>query len=328
MLSTSSVLTFGLLWGAFASALLSRQFAVKIPPPIEVVKAAIGGTLMGLGAALAWGCNVGGFFSATSALSLSGLMMMLGLIVGVFLEVRYLYWELTHLRFKRGEGRPRNMQLASLDLKQFQPLMGALAATAALIAAFVYFYQGNDASSGYDYAKMGGLLIAGLAFGVILHRSRFAFLQAFREPFTSGNAAQFRGMAIAVIVSVIGFAALKAGGLRPEGAYVAPTFWAGSFIGGILFGFGMPFAGGCASGACWRAAEGSVKLVIAFIFMGVTNSLGKLLLDSSPSLSSLMGREIFLPEYVSYYGAVALIVTVMILFWLITAWNEKTRALI
>lgn len=68
--------------------------------------------------------------------------------------------------------------------------------------------------------------------------------------------------------------------------------------------------------------------MIAFIFLGVSNSLGKLLLDSSPSLSSLMGREIFLPEYVSYYGAVALIVIVMILFWLITAWNEKTRALI
>lgn len=121
--------------------------------------------------------------------------------------------------------------------------MGALAA-AALIAAFLYFNQGTDASTGYDFARTGGLLLSGLVFGVILHRSRFAFLQAFREPFTSGSAAQFRGMAIAVIVSVIGFAALKAGGLRPEGDYVAPKFWAGSFIGGILFGFGMPFAGG------------------------------------------------------------------------------------
>src|SRR5512146_2452252 len=31
--SGSSVLTFGLLWGAFASALLSREFILKLAPP-------------------------------------------------------------------------------------------------------------------------------------------------------------------------------------------------------------------------------------------------------------------------------------------------------
>ncbi|HDH01239.1 MAG TPA: hypothetical protein ENG80_05465 [Nitrospirae bacterium] len=68
-LSSASVLTFGLLWGAFASGLLSKQFAVRTPPPFELVRSAIGGTLMGIGAAMAMGCNVGGFFSAASALT-------------------------------------------------------------------------------------------------------------------------------------------------------------------------------------------------------------------------------------------------------------------
>ncbi len=43
------------------------------------------GLLMGVGAILAFGCNIGGFFSTKSALSLSGLGMMLGLGAGVFL---------------------------------------------------------------------------------------------------------------------------------------------------------------------------------------------------------------------------------------------------
>src|SRR5512134_383367 len=87
LMSGSSVLTFGLFWGAFASALLSREFTLKIAPPFELLRGAVGGVLMGIGTAMAAGCNVGGFFSATSALSLGGPAMMLGLIVGVNLEI-------------------------------------------------------------------------------------------------------------------------------------------------------------------------------------------------------------------------------------------------
>ena len=41
-------------------------------PRNELLKGALGGLLMGLGAMLSFGCNIGGFFSALSALSLSG----------------------------------------------------------------------------------------------------------------------------------------------------------------------------------------------------------------------------------------------------------------
>ena len=48
--------------------------------------------MLGIGAMLALGCNIGGFFSAVSALSLSGLAMMIGLFVGAILGLRYLVW--------------------------------------------------------------------------------------------------------------------------------------------------------------------------------------------------------------------------------------------
>ena len=327
-LSSSSILTFGLIWGAFASTLLSKQFAVRIPPPFELVRGAIGGTLMGIGAAMASGCNVGGFFSASSALSLSGIAMMAGLSIGAFLEVRYLYWEVQILRFRRGDGMPRKPKEGSVDWKSIQPYLGALAVLAAFAGAYIYRSYGIDPGSGYNYTIIGGLLISGLAFGIILHRSRFAFLQGFREPFLNGNADQSRGMAIAVIVSVLGFAALKAGGLRPEGVYVTSTFWVGSFIGGIIFGFGMPFAGGCASGVCWRSAGGGVKQIVALAFMGISNSFSKLFIDSSETITSIMGKRVFLPAYISYHWAVFLIVMIMLLYYLVTSWNEKTRAFI
>lgn len=328
ILSSSSIMTFGLLWGSFSSALLSREFSIKIAPPFELVRGAIGGILMGVGTATAAGCNVGGFFSAVSALSLSGVAMMAGLIIGVNLEIRYVYWEMEHLRFKRGEGRPGKPKPGSYDWRKMQPLAGGLALAAAFMAAYLYRSRGTDPGSGHNYIISGGLLISGLAFGIIVHRSRFAFVRAFRDPFASGGAEQARAMAIAVIISVLGFAALKFGGVRHEGIYVAPTFWLGSLAGGIVFGFGMPFAGGCGSGTCWRSAEGGVKQMIAFFFMGVSNSFSQKLLDSSPALSSAMGKRVFLPHYISYHWTVVLIVSIMMIYYLVMSWNEKTRAFV
>jgi len=328
LISGSSVMTFGLLWGAFASALLSREFALKIAPPFELLRGAIGGVLMGIGTTMAAGCNVGGFFSATSALSLGGLAMMAGLIIGVNLELRYSEWEIERFRFKRGGSRPGALNKSSVDWKKIQPWLGAIVAAAAIVAAGAYRSAGIDPVTGYSYVKTGGLLIAGCAFGVIVHRSRFAFLQGFREPFASGDAEQARAMVIAVLVSVVGFAALKYSGFRDEGVYVAPTFWFGSFAGGIVFGFGMPLAGGCGSGVCWRSGEGGVKQMIAVFFLAVSNSLSQALLDSSESLSSAMGTWVYLPDYLSYLWSVVFITLVMLLYYLVCSWNEKTRAFV
>lgn len=328
LMSSSSILTFSLIWGALASALLSKQFAVKVPPPFEIAKGAMGGVFMGVGATMAAGCNVGGFLSATSALSLGGLAMMAGLVVGAFLEVRYVYWELERIRFRRGDGRPRRPKPGSLDWKRVQPYGGALLLLAGLGGAYLYQTKGIDTCSGYSYVEAGGLLLLGLAFGFVLHRSRFAFVQAFRGPFATGNADHSQGMVIAVLVSVGGCAMLKAWGVKPEWVYVAPTFWTGSFMGGILFGFGMSCAGGCGSGTCWRLAEGGMKQLIAFIFLGISNSISTWFLGSNEALSSMLGKRLFLPHYLSYQWSVVLIVAVLLIFYRIVTWNEKTRALV
>ncbi len=328
LLSTNSILTIGLLWGAFSSALLSKEFSIKVAPPFELLRGAIGGTLMGIGTTMAAGCNVGGFFSATSALSGSGLAMMAGLIVGVNLEIRYVYWELEHFRFRRGDGKPAGPKGNERDRKRTQPYWGGLAITAAFAGAYVYRSYGIDPASGYSYVETGGLLICGLTLGIIVHRARFAFLQGFREPFATGNADQAKAMMIATVISVLGFAALKSSGLRSEWMYVTPTFWLGSFLGGVVFGFGMPFAGGCGSGVCWRSAEGGVKQLIAFVFLGLSNSICQTAINSSPTLAQLRGKPVFLPHYLSYHGTVVLIIAVMAAYYLFVSWNERTRAFV
>ena len=62
LLHRISLLDINLVIGAFAAALMSRQFKINRPPPLEYVWAAVGGSLMGIGASsLAGGCTTGGF---------------------------------------------------------------------------------------------------------------------------------------------------------------------------------------------------------------------------------------------------------------------------
>jgi len=270
LISTNSILTLGLLWGAFGSALLSKQFAIRKAPPLELLKGIVGGALMGIGAAMAGGCNVGGFYTAVSALSASGLAMMIGLLAGAYLGLRYLYWELEHLPsgstgsgavLKEGKG---------IDWLKIEPYLGAAVFLAAIVCTWLYSKQA--------YTRVGGLLLCGIAFGCIIQRTRFCFVRGFREPFMTGESQVPRAMAISIIISVLGFAALKWSGLRGENVYVPQAFWFGGLVGGVIFGIGMVVAGGCGSGSVWRAGEGHIKLMLAVIFFEdlLDNFLGRL----------------------------------------------------
>src|SRR3989442_10009954 len=95
-LYSGSLLNLGVLFGGLAAALLSREFAVRVPPRGELIKGGLGGLAMGAGAMVALGCNIGGFFLGTSAPSLSGLGVMLGLGGCAFLAIRGLVWEVEH----------------------------------------------------------------------------------------------------------------------------------------------------------------------------------------------------------------------------------------
>lgn len=311
--STNSILTLGLLWGAFGAALLSKQFALRMAPGLELIKGVVGGCLLGIGSAMAGGCNVGGFYMATSALSAAGLAMMVGLIIGAYLGLRYLYWEMTHLpsgspASKGGEKR--------INLLPIEPYIGALVFLGALVAAWFYARAA--------YTRVGGLLLCGIAFGVIIQRTRFCFVRCFRDPFMTGEGDMVRAVTYSVIISILGFAALKWTGLRPENVYVTPNFWFGGLVGGIVFGFGMLISGGCGSGSVWRAGEGHIKLMVVVVCFALSNSLFKVLLNVSKGFTALLGKRVFLPDFLGYKWTVILLIVLFLIYSLAATWNEET----
>jgi uncharacterized membrane protein YedE/YeeE len=313
-LYSGSLLNLGVLLGGLVAALLSAEFAIRVPPVGELAKGAVGGLFMGVGAVLAFGCNIGGFFSATSALSLAGLGMMIGLGAGAFLALRYLMWELAH-RPGWSSGRSRVWGAARAGRGGRQPVAGAILALLLLALSLGYGQAG--------YAGQGIFLLFGVAFGVIFQRSRFCLVRAFREPFLTGNAEHTRAAALALVISTLGFAILKFTDLKDRSEWVFAAAGVGSLVGGLLFGAGMTLAGGCGAGSIWRAGEGQVKLWAAIAGFALSASLARMVLTSS-GLGHKLGVAVFLPAVLGWSGAVLLILAVMLAWALAATWNETT----
>ncbi len=314
-LYSGSLLNLGVLLGGLAAALCAGEFAVRVAPVGELLKGGVGGFLMGVGAVLAFGCNIGGFFSATSALSLSGVAMMVGLAAGAYLGVRYILWELERWP---GLSQGRTATWGG-DRASVQRWAGALLLLAlVLVGPWLYARVG--------YVPQAGFLLFGVAFGVVFQRSRFCLVRAFREPFLTGEADHTRAAALALIVSLIGFTVLKVTDLKDKAEWVHPAFLHGALLGGLVFGLGMTLAGGCGAGSVWRAGEGHVKLWCAVAMFAVGASVTRLVLAETGLLGKL-GAAVFLPGLVGWGGALVVLVGVTVAWYLVAAWNEATRRL-
>jgi uncharacterized membrane protein YedE/YeeE len=311
---SGSLIDVGVIGGALAAALLAREFAIRVPPPGELAKGGIGGVLMGTGAMLAFGCNIGGFFSATSALSLSGPFMMVGLMAGAFLGLRYLLWETeNHPGWSSG---PSRMYAGAHPEGSRQPLVGAAVLLLLLATPFAYGRWG--------YIPQGIFLLFGVAFGFVFQRSRFCLVRAFREPFMTGDGEHTRAAAVAVVLSMLGFAILKFTDLKDKGEWVFASAGLGALAGGMLFGVGMTLAGGCGAGTIWRAGEGQVKLWVAVACFGLSASLSRLMLQETGALAHL-GWAIFLPSALGWGAAILSVVILMAAWAAFATWNEHSR---
>lgn len=84
----------GIIFGALLATLLASQFKIKkIKSKKQIFAAVIGGLMMGYGARIAFGCNIGALYSGIASLSVSGwvyaIFLGLGAIVGSKLLVKF-----------------------------------------------------------------------------------------------------------------------------------------------------------------------------------------------------------------------------------------------
>jgi uncharacterized protein len=85
----TSVMNIGIMLGALLAAGLAGKFTPSLKLPLRsVVAAVIGGLLLGYGARIAFGCNIGAYFSGIGSTSLHGWLWFIAAFAGSTLGTR------------------------------------------------------------------------------------------------------------------------------------------------------------------------------------------------------------------------------------------------
>ncbi len=119
---------------------------------------------------------------------------------------------------------------------------------------------------------VGGFAI-GIVLGAIVFRTNFCAMGSISDIVSFGDYRRFRAWMLAGATAIIGAQWLQHAGVidLSKSMYLAPSLnWAGNMVGGALFGFGMVFAGGCASRNLARVGGGDVRSAITLLVLGVS----------------------------------------------------------
>ena len=139
----------------------------------------------------------------------------------------------------------------------------------AILAFFAMVSIGTYAYNEY-YIYLSVYLWFGLVYGMCLQYGRFCFSSAFRDLFAVGVPRMAVGIMIATALFAFVGAFVTATGISTF--HPAPTSLHAT-IAGFIFGVGMVFAGGCASGSLYKTGEGNMSALLVVLSISVTQAI-------------------------------------------------------
>ena len=253
----TQMIVIGILLGGLIGALATSEFGIKhFPNSWMLLQAIVGGFLLGYGARLALGCNIGNYLSAWASAGLNAITFTIGMIPGVWLgtlvvEKLFLF-------------RARPLPVSIMLPVHIQRIL--LVMVMVLTATLLYLSQGVTTRLWF---------IFGVAFGIVGYLSRICWATGLREitnPYYGGGR-MVTATAIAILVYAI--LAFPLAVTDPDRVSFALARGAGQvqiLLGGLIFGVGMGIAGSCIFSSEWRAGGGSVYSMIVLastIFLGM-----------------------------------------------------------
>ena len=120
---------------------------------------------------------------------------------------------------------------------------------------------------------LGAGLLIGIVFGAVGLLSGFCSLSGLRSWWIERDGRMIRTFALAMAVAVIATQSLAALGLVDLGKslYLQPSFSPALILfGGLLFGYGMVLANGCASRAVVLLGQGNLRSLMVVVIIAVT----------------------------------------------------------
>ncbi len=325
-----SMTDVGIVAGASISVLLAAQFKLKkIKSWRNVAAAVIGGLLMGIGARLALGCNIGAFFSALPAFSLHGWVFMVAIFGGAVAGSYFLKKYFMGGASKKPARRPAAAKQTpeSRRRKRVIQMSIGIVFVAAYIVLSVYVQSINPNGA--------FIMLIGLAFGYVLQRSRFCFTAAFRDPKLTGSTTLTKAVILTLMLSSLVFAALQ---MKSTG-YALDTLNVGELpgnikavglhtaLGGFIFGIGAVIAGGCASGTLMRMGEGFMQQWIAIVFFIFGSVIGSALLIPVQTTFLYSKEAVYLPQMLGgWIPALIVQFGVLICLYIIADWYGRKKS--
>jgi len=117
--------------------------------------------------------------------------------------------------------------------------------------------------------------LLGLLLGMLLQRSQYCTMGALSDLFLFGSWRRLRIFGLALAVALAGTQLLGSTerlDLQQTRYLASPIAPVGLIVGGLLFGWGMVLAGGCASRNLARAGAGSLKALSALLVMLIASA--------------------------------------------------------
>lgn len=308
-----SLLNFCFLFGALAFALLTKQFSFQLPSKFNFIWAMVGGILMGLGATIAGGCTIGGLYAPIAIGAPTGFVMFMGTVVGAFFGYK---WQMNLMMLQWGRSQIKAITLSENSAKY----LGFLLLVILLFWASSWYVSEQRALS-----HRAIIIIVGVCLGGLMQRSQFCMSSAIRSPIIGGSHQMTFALMVLLVLSTF-FCGLVIHLFQIDVIAAVPaTFWLGSLLGGLIFGVGMIFGGGCGTGSLWRAAQGSGKSLVTLFFMAWSSSVftaighkyGVLTREVADNWleRSMLGVQYFLNDSLSGFFITNALTVLFILCW-------------
>ena len=119
----------------------------------------------------------------------------------------------------------------------------------------------------HRYIYFSAYLWFGFVYGMSLQYGRFCMASAIRDLFAVGVPRMAVGIMIAVVLFSLVSAYVTVAG---KSTFHASPIGLYSVIGGLIFGIGMVYTGGCASGSLYKTGEGSVAALLVVLSLSFT----------------------------------------------------------
>ena len=121
------------------------------------------------------------------------------------------------------------------------------------------------------YIGWGGFII-GIAFGFIVYRTNFCTMGSISDLISFGDWNRFRPWQSPAWHKALGVWLIELGGVADMtlSMYQTPALgWGANVVGGLIFGFGMVFSGGCISRNFVRAGGGDLRSIVVLMITGL-----------------------------------------------------------